>query len=68
MAKEPKKHREAWTRADESALKQLAKGNTPTPLMAYRLGRSEAAIRAKAQELDVSLKPTNKSPYGTKKK
>lgn len=63
MAKTPGKHRQPWTKTDEKKLKKLAKGNTPTPLIAYDLERSEDAIRGKAGEIGQSLKPTNKSPY-----
>jgi hypothetical protein len=58
----------AWTGAEKSALKQLAKGNTPTRVIGLKLGRSEDAVRSKAQDLDVSLKPTNQSPYNRKAK
>jgi hypothetical protein len=66
MAKAPKLHREPWTKDQVAEFKKLVKGNTPTPLLAYKLKRTEAAIRNKARELAVSLKPTNRSPYGTK--
>jgi hypothetical protein len=56
-----------WTKEDEKALKQLAKENTPTRVMGLKLGRTESSIRSKAQELDISLKPTNQSPYTRKK-
>ncbi len=32
--------------------------------MTEKLGRSESAIRCKASKLKVSLKPTNRGPYG----
>ena len=65
MAKDPTNHRQPWTGAEERQLRKEVRENTPTPLIAYKHGRTEDAIRGKAQELDVSLKPTNKSPYGT---
>lgn len=68
MAKEPKNHGKAWTPADVKDLKQLAKENTPTRVVGLKLGRTEQSIRGKAQSEGVSLKPTNQSPYGTKKK
>lgn len=67
MAKTPKKHGKAWTATDENQLKKLARGNTPTRLIAYELERTEDAIRAKASEIDLSLKPTNQSPYNRRK-
>jgi hypothetical protein len=68
MAKAPKQHRTEWTKDHVSEFKKLVKSNTPTPLLAYKLKRTESAIRNKARDLGISLKPTNKSPYGTKAK
>jgi hypothetical protein len=68
MAKKPANGNKRWTKQAEQELKKLAKGNTPTPLIAWELKRSEAGVRNKASEMDVSLKPTNKSPYNRRKK
>lgn len=68
MAKKPENQNKRWTQQAERELRKLAKGNTPTPLMAYKLKRSEAGVRGKASEMGVSLKPTNKSPYNRQKK
>lgn len=68
MAKTPKNSGKQWTENDVSKLEKLVKGNTPTGLIAYQLGRSEDAVRSKASDLDISLKPTNKSPYNRQKK
>ncbi len=68
MAKTPKNHGKDWTKGDVSQLQKLAKGNTPTGLVAYRLGRTEDAVRSKASEENISLKPTNQSPYNRRKK
>jgi len=57
-----------WQPSEEKALRQMARGNTPTRVIGLELGRPESGVRAKATELGVSLKPTNQSPYGTKKK
>lgn len=57
----------SWTPAQVKQLRQLAKGNTPTRVIGLKLGRTEAAVRTKASEKGISLKPTNQSPYGTKK-
>ena len=67
MAKSTRNRGKAWTPTDVRQLKQLANGNTPTRVIGLKLGRTEAGIYNKAHELDVSLKPTNQSPYGTKK-
>jgi len=57
----------AWTPTQVKELHQLAKENTPTRVIGLKLGRTEDAIRAKASEEGISLKPTNQSPYGTRK-
>jgi hypothetical protein len=57
----------SWTDAQKPQLAKLADGNTPTGVIAMKMGRSEDAIRAKAHELDVSLKPVNQSPYNRRK-
>jgi hypothetical protein len=67
MAKTPPNSGKAWTPSQDSQLKKEAAGNTPTRVIALHLGRSEAAVRSRAGDLDVSLKPTNQSPYGTRK-
>lgn len=56
-----------WTPQEEKQLKVLAKENTPTRIIGLKLGRPEGGIQAKAQELKVSLKPTNQAPYNRKK-
>ncbi|HLX32599.1 MAG TPA: hypothetical protein VKR79_07510 [Gaiellaceae bacterium] len=67
----PKSTRNAgkpWDATDSRALKDLARGNTPTRVIGLKLGRTEDAVRAKAAELKVSLKPTNQSPYNRRGK
>lgn len=49
-------------------LKDLAAGNTPTRVIAIKTGRSPEAVASKASAENISLKPTNQSPYGTRKK
>lgn len=68
MAKEPKNHGKPWTPNEVKELKELAKQNTPTRVIGLKLDRTPEAIQAKASEIGQSLKPTNQSPYGTKKK
>lgn len=67
MAKTPKNHGGDWTKGDVSQLAKLAKGNTPTGLLAYKLGRTENAVRSKASDENISLKPTNQPPYNRRK-
>lgn len=67
VAKTPKNHGKSWSRDDVSELRQLARGNTPTGLIAYELGRTKDAVQSKASEENISLKPTNQSPYNRRK-
>jgi hypothetical protein len=57
-------HGKPWTPKAIKEVKTLAKQNTPTPLIAWKTGRTEDAIRSLASTKRISLKPTNKSPYG----
>jgi hypothetical protein len=68
MPKSTRNTGRAWSPSQVKELRQLAKENTPTRVIGLKLGRTEDAIRTKAHEARVSLKPTNQSPYGTKKK
>jgi hypothetical protein len=68
MAKTPPNNGKRWSRANEKQLRKLVKEDTPTPLIAWELGRSEAGVRGKASEKNISLKPTNKSPYNRQKR
>lgn len=56
-----------WTKEQIQLALKLVKQNTPTPLIADSLGRTEDAVRSKMSELDISLKPVNKSPYNKRK-
>lgn len=67
MAKTPTNHGKSWTSGDDKQLKQLSGGNTPTRIIGLKMGRTPGAIQGHASEIGVSLKPTNQSPYGTKK-
>ena len=67
IAKTPPNNGHPWTSDDDASLRREAAGNTPTRVIGLHLGRSEDAIRSRASETGVSLKPTNRSPYGTKK-
>jgi len=56
-----------WTGQEVSKLKALVKENTPTRVIALKLGRTPEAVYAKASDKDISLKPTNQSPYNRRK-
>lgn len=68
MAKYTRNTGKNWTSTQVSQLKTLAKENTPTRVIGLKLGRTEGAVRTKAQETGVSLKPTNQAPYNRSKK
>lgn len=68
MSKSTRNSGKPWTPDDIKTLKQMAEENTPTRVMGLKLGRTEDAVRAKASEESVSLKPTNQSPYNRRKK
>lgn len=57
-------HSGTWTDAEMSQLQQLISQNTPTRLIAYKMNRTEGSIRKKAARQGLSLKPSNRSPYG----
>jgi len=68
MSKSTRNSGKQWTGVEIKSMAGLAKQNTPTRVIGLKLGRSEAAVRTKASESHISLKPTNQSPYGSKKR
>lgn len=66
--KQPPNAGKPWSAAQDAQLRREAKGNTPTRVIGLHMGRTEDAIRSHASNIGVSLKPTNQSPYGTKKR
>lgn len=68
MTKKPENHGKPWSEKDITQLEKLAGQNTPTRVAALKLKRTPDAVSKKASEENISLKPTNQSPYGTKKK
>lgn len=67
MAKSTRNSGTNWTPTQQRELRSLARENTPTRVIGLKLGRTVAAVRTKAADLGVSLKPTNQSPYNRKK-
>jgi hypothetical protein len=67
MSKATKNRGKEYTKADEKKIAELAKKNTPTGLIAYNLKRTKAGIQKKANDLGISLKPTNQKPYNRRK-
>jgi hypothetical protein len=68
MAKYPINNGKPWSPDDLSQLKKLVKEDTPTRLIAMKLGRSPQAVQARAFANKLSLKPTNQSPYNRQNK
>jgi hypothetical protein len=66
MGKSTRNSGKQWTPAEVGELKRLATQNTPTRVIGLKLGRTEGAVRAKASEKTISLRPTNQSPYNRK--
>ena len=56
-----------WTSDDIARLRQLARENTPTRVIAIKLDRTAEAVYEKANEICLSLKPTNQSPYNRRR-
>jgi hypothetical protein len=52
-----------WTTQQVSELRRLAGQNTPTRVIGLKLGRTEQAVRTRASQETISLKPTNQRPY-----
>lgn len=55
-----------WKSSEVKHLRQEARENTPTRVIGLHLGRTEAAVRTKASQESISLRPTNQSPYNRK--
>jgi hypothetical protein len=64
MSKSNRNSGKPWSPSD---VKDLARGNTPTRVIGLKLGRTEDAVRNKASDEGISLKPTNQSPYNRRK-
>jgi hypothetical protein len=67
MTKSPANNGKQWTQKEIQQLHNLANQNTPTRVIALKLERTEDAVRSKASQEDISLKPTNQSPYNRQK-
>jgi hypothetical protein len=65
--KEPSHHGEPVTDDVVKQVRDLAKGNTPTRVIALKVGRTEDSVRSIAKDNGISLMPPNQSPYGSSK-
>ena len=68
MSKSERNKGKQWSSQEIKQLRQLVKENTPTRVIGVKLGRPEGGVRAKASEKNISLKPTNQSPYSHRKR
>lgn len=66
MAKSTRNSGKPWTPTDVRQLRELAAGNTPTRVIGLKLGRTPDAIYGKASDKNISLDPSNQSPYNRK--
>lgn len=67
MAKYDRNSGKTWTASEVKKVKELAKQNTPTRVIGLKIGRTEDAVRTRASQEGISLKPTNQSPYNRRK-
>lgn len=63
----PKNHGKPVTKETVNQVKDLANHNTPTRVIGLKIGRTEDSVYKIASDNNISLKPTNQKPYGTKK-
>ncbi|MBK7881823.1 MAG: hypothetical protein JNK69_04165 [Saprospiraceae bacterium] len=68
MSKSNRNSGKPWTSQEVKQLNSLIKENTPTRVIGLKLGRTESSIYTKASDENISLKPTNQSPYNRSKK
>ena len=68
MTKSTRNTGKPWTSQDVKTVRELASKNTPTRVIGLKTGRTEGAVRTKASEEGISLKPTNQSPYNRRPK
>jgi hypothetical protein len=67
MLKSTRNTGKAWSPGEVRTLASLARQNTPTRVIGLKLGRTPAAIYARASEEGISLAPPNRSPYGRRR-
>ena len=68
MSKSTRNTGKSWTPTERQALRKMAKQNTPTRVIGFKLGRTPGAVQSQASKQNTSLKPTNQSPYTRRKK
>ncbi|MEP6756952.1 MAG: hypothetical protein ABJA67_15715 [Chthonomonadales bacterium] len=68
MSKSTRNTGKTWTSSEVKQLGKLASENTPTRVIGLKLGRTPNAVYTKASAANITLKPTNQSPYDRRKK
>ena len=63
MAKYNRNSGKSWTSNDVLQLRKMANQNTPTRVIGLKLGRTPEAVYTEASKNNISLSPTNRSPY-----
>jgi hypothetical protein len=59
---DPKNNGKPWTASAVQKLGELAKGNTPTRIIALKLQRTPAAVQAKASAESIRSSPPTNHP------
>ncbi len=54
MATKPKNHAKPWTQPEVGKLEKLADGNTPTRIIALKMGKTEDSIQSKTSAESIS--------------
>jgi len=67
MPKSTRNSGKQWSASEVKQLEKLANENTPTRVIGLKLGRTAGAVSNKASQENISLKPTNQSPYNRRK-
>jgi len=67
MAK-PSRSGKLWTKEEVKTLKDLARQNTPTRVIAIKIHRTPEAVQKKARSEKISLAHGNQKPSNRKKK
>jgi hypothetical protein len=62
VAKPPARHRRPWNPYEVRQLKNYLAGDTPTTIIALRLGRTPEAVRRKASQLRLTEGAVNRRP------
>jgi len=68
MPKYIRNKNKVWSQGEVNKLRELVSQNTPTRVIGLKLGRPVNGVYAKADQLDISLQPPNRSPYNRRTK